>query len=171
MSSYTQHSMLLTPLTLGVLEDSGWYIANYSQADWLRPLGDFGFQQGCSFATSKCLAGVDATVGIGNPPHFYGGSHSINAGTAKCTTDRRAVGYTAIYSHQSALPAQYQYFSNPTVGGDSPNVFDYCPAVQAYTNVYCSRSGDASINSMYYGETYGLTSACMDSSLVWTTVS
>lgn len=168
MASYAQHVMLVTPLTLAVFEDSGWYQANYTATDWLRPQADYGFRQGCGFATGKCLTTVDATVGAGTPPHFYGVPKSTNGHNAVCSTDLRAVAYATLYTHQDPVPTQYQYFTDLTKSGDNPNVFDYCPAVQAYSNGACADPASASINAQYFGETYGSTSACMASSLVWT---
>ena len=45
------------PLTLAALEDSGWYLANYSNADGFVKGSSWGYQMGCAFAfQSTCLS-------------------------------------------------------------------------------------------------------------------
>jgi len=165
MASYAQHVMKLSPLTLAVFEDSGWYTANYSAADWFRRNSDYGYQQGCAFATDKCLSG--AGVGTGSPAHFYSTSHDQATGNSLCTTDNLAVAFTGVATYTQALPSQYEYYSNPNVGGTYPDTFDFCPAVQAYSNVRCTHAEDASQSAFYYGAAYGPTSACVASTLIW----
>ena len=45
MAATISHTMLVSPLTLAALEDSGWYLANYSKASALT----WGRGLGCSF--------------------------------------------------------------------------------------------------------------------------
>jgi hypothetical protein len=48
---------------------------------------DWGYKQGCAFAqTSKCLPTVDAAIGIGSPPHFYGTTQGDTGDNFICTT-------------------------------------------------------------------------------------
>jgi leishmanolysin-like peptidase len=167
MSSYTQHVMRVSPITLAVFEDSGWYVANYSGADAWRTGADWGYRQGCAFARdSKCLDG--AGNGLGTPPHFYSVNHAAGStgGNSLCTTDREAVAYTSVATYSNALPAQFQYFSGqPTVGGADPNTFDYCPAVQAYSNRICRLVNDTFTGADIFGEVYGTGSMCFASTL------
>lgn len=169
MASYASHLPVVTPLTLALFEDSGWYQANYEFADWLRPAGDWGFQQGCTFAFGKCITPIDASVGMGTPPHFYGQTRTSQTYNRVCTPDHRAIGFVTLAS-TSSVPLQYQYFSDPSVVGGAPSVFDYCPAIQAYSDANCWDPASASVNSPYFGETYGPTSACLTSTLLDTSV-
>jgi hypothetical protein len=173
MSSYAGHKNKLSALTLAAFEDSGWYAANYSAADgWRR--GDYGYAQGCTFATAPCLdpATAQATggAGLGSPPHFYAGSKELGAAApnaAVCTTDRLAVGYVplAAPADGSQIPAQYRYFTT-NIGG-SPSAFDYCPAVQAYSNRACfAASENGYAGQTAFGERMGANSSCFSSTLV-----
>lgn len=42
---------ILTPMTLALFEDSGWYKANYTQAK----ISPWGLGAGCDFATGPCI--------------------------------------------------------------------------------------------------------------------
>lgn len=93
----------ISPLTLALFEDSGWYTANYvntgryvkgARVPSVFSVGvafggsglrygivrgvvvgmTWGYKQGCNFATQKCLS--DTQQPLGNPPHF------LNATTA-----------------------------------------------------------------------------------------
>jgi Leishmanolysin len=59
----------VSPMTLALFEDSGWYSADYSQAGRYAQGLVWGYKQGCSFATEKCLDDV-THVSVGSPPHF-----------------------------------------------------------------------------------------------------
>jgi hypothetical protein len=168
MSSYQGHSNKLSALTLAAFEDSGWYLANYSAAEpWRR--GDWGYAQGCAFATSLCLA-PGSGAGLGSPPHFFAAAHQLSGGSANaalCTTDRLAVGYVPIVAPANGvqIPQQYRYFTT-NVGG-SPETFDYCPAVQAYSNRACfAASNNGYAGQVALGELMGANSSCFLSTLV-----
>jgi len=151
MSSYAQHSMQITPMTLAAFEDSGWYRPVYTAADWLRPGSDWGFAQGCNFTANKCLTG---TVSVGAPAHF--GATTAGTGTfnAMCTTDRRALAFVGISDWTGALPSQYQYFPGFPQRGGSLDVFDYCPAVSAYSNALCNLPTNANGNSQVWASVH-----------------
>lgn len=167
MSSYRQQVMRISALELAVLEDSGWYTANYSAADGLLPFADYGFQQGCDFATQKCLTTVSGSlVGQGSPPHFYGDTRDSGTGTAACTTDRVSVGYVQIGTYSSSLPSQYQYFASLPKQGGSLQEADFCPLIQPYSNRQCTNPSDAYGQAALFGETYGSGSMCLYSTLL-----
>ena len=44
-----------SPMTLALFEDSGWYTVNYSMASTPIKNVHWGYQQGCSFVTEKCV--------------------------------------------------------------------------------------------------------------------
>ena len=165
MASYTQHVMRISGVTLAVFEDSGWYVGNYSNIDGWKSSLDWGYHQGCSFASNKCLDNQGNS--IGNPPHFYSTNHAITgaSGNAVCTVDRLALGYTEIVTYSSSLPTQYQYFSDSKVGGHVPNVYDYCPAIQFYSNRVCRFTSSSYASSFVFGETFGPGSICLESNL------
>lgn len=144
MASYAQHNLQITPMTLAAFEDSGWYRPVYTAADWLRPGSDWGFAQGCNFATTKCLTG---TTPLGTPAHFGATAAGTNTNNAMCTTDRRALAFVQISDWSGSLPTQYQYFSGFPARGGSLDVLDYCPAVTAYSNALCGLASNANSNS------------------------
>lgn len=165
MSSYTQHIMRISAVTLAVFEDSGWYVGNYSNIDGWRSSLDWGYHQGCAFATDKC---IDAQGnGLGNPPHFYSTDRAISgaSGNAVCTTDRLAMGYVDVGTYSGALSSQYQYFSDPKAGGLGPNVLDYCPAIQYYNNRICGSASSNYASSFIFGEYFGPGGICLESNL------
>ncbi|RYG52617.1 hypothetical protein EON67_00775 [archaeon] len=177
MTSYVQHVSIITPLTLALFEDSGWYQANYTglgSVGWMRPNADWGFKQGCDFALQKCVtpaAGTSTTPTFGNPAtvlgtpaHFLSYQPTVQNGDAVCTTDLRALATTNVVQYNDALPTQFQYFTDGGIG-NAVAEFDYCPAVTAYTSKTCWVSSNAGVNAFYFGETYGASSACLLSTL------
>jgi hypothetical protein len=177
MGSYLQHVAKVSAVTLAVFEDSSWYKANYSMADFFQPNRDFGYGQGCNFATQKCLQPATSSVvgampvGQGTPPHYVAATTDVSAGTGVCTTDHLAIGYTQLGYYTSALPSQYEYFgSQPTLGGTNPSTFDYCPAITAYSNGDCRIEANTFSQASYHGAAWGPSSLCIASTLTWTNV-
>jgi hypothetical protein len=60
--------MKVSPMTLALLADSGWYDVDYTKADEFATGVSYGYHQGCEFATESCLS--DDGVSTGNPPYF-----------------------------------------------------------------------------------------------------
>jgi hypothetical protein len=150
----------VTAALLAVFEDSGWYLPDYTKADGMVVGRDWGFQQGCTFAKEKCITSLQST---GSPAHFHTATD-----TSVCTIDRTAVGHCTVATYNDDLPSQYQYFANAAMGGSS-NMYDYCPAVSAYSDGVCTTEANApDSNARYVGESYGASSACFDSTLLWT---
>ena len=93
MAAFSTHTPFLTPITLALFEDSGWYKANYSMSTALQPGVHWGFRQGCDFALNDCISPKSSPVSIGSPPHFCADislptpSPSVSA----CTVNRYAV--------------------------------------------------------------------------------
>jgi leishmanolysin-like peptidase len=151
-------SQYITAALLAVFEDSGWYQIDYTKADGMIQGRDWGFKQGCSFAKDKCLT---SGISTGSPAHFFSSTHG-----RRCTLSRSALGYSQISTYSVDLPTQYQYFSSPTNGGGS-NMYDYCPVAIAYSDGACSVTANAPAMKAW-GEIYGATSLCIDSTLLWT---
>lgn len=51
--TYTQHPVF-SRITLALMEDTGWYLANYEMAEHL----DWGHNLGCLFAKNNCRAWI-----------------------------------------------------------------------------------------------------------------
>ncbi|CAJ1972842.1 unnamed protein product [Sphenostylis stenocarpa] len=84
---------VVSKMTLALLEDSGWYKANYSMADQL----DWGRNQGTEFVTSPCS--------------LWKGAYRCNTTQfSGCTYNREAEGYCPILTYSGDLPQWARYF-------------------------------------------------------------
>ena len=70
----------LSPMTLALLEDSGWYEIDYSVASTLVPTASYGYKAGCEFAIGKCLVNGEPV-----DPIFFCARADI--GTLGCSAD------------------------------------------------------------------------------------
>ena len=159
MAPVASHEAVYSPLTLAILEDSGWYKAHYNMS---YPL-IWGRGQGCSFVNQKCV-----NPSTGAPLEGYCTSLNSPSGAAGgCTPDGKARGHCDLMTHSSDLPAAYRYFtSNNRLGGAMPTA-DYCPHYTAYSNGNCDDAANAP-STNYRAESYGATSKCFDVSMTQT---
>ncbi|KAI9118354.1 hypothetical protein K1719_010686 [Acacia pycnantha] len=139
---------VVSKMTLALLEDSGWYRANYSMADRL----DWGRNQGTEFVTSPC--------------NFWKGAYHCNkTQLSGCTYNREAEGYCPIVKYTGDLPQWNQYFSQANEGGQS-SLADYCTYLVAYSDGSCTDVNSARAPDRMLGEVRGSNSRCMASTLV-----
>ena len=133
---------VISEFTLALLEDSGYYKANYYTGGLMR----YGKGKGCDFINSRC---VNSTHEI-NPffeNEFYDSIKSPYLVDASCTSGRQSRAYHAWWVYDN-LPNYYKYFENEKYGGFSPA--DYCPVSQAlstesentYYTGHCSLKGN-----------------------------
>ncbi|XP_024524216.1 uncharacterized protein LOC112344166 isoform X1 [Selaginella moellendorffii] len=141
---------VVSAMTLALLEDSGWYRANYSMAEQL----DWGRSQGEAFLTSPCNQWKGA--------YFCNSTHSSG-----CTYNREAEGYCPIVRYSGDLPNWARYFLEPNKGGQS-SLADYCAYFVAYSDGSCTDVNSARVPDKMLGEMRGHDSRCMASSLVRT---
>eukprot|EP01137_Pigoraptor_chileana_P003978 Opistho-2@2552 len=144
----------LSEMTMSALADSGWYKINWTAVEplvWGRGLG-------CSFATEKCLSG--------SPPKA---NFPFCTDTADdCSYDGTSRGLCNVATYGSNLSAEYQYFSDPKVGG-TYDFADFCPFVAAYSNGDCRTTANANTNGVnVFGNTWGANSRCFKSTLIKT---
>ena len=171
MAPISSHVSLSSALTLAALEDSGWYKANYSLSEPLL----WGRDQGCDFVNEACV-GSSAGIQRGFCDVAYTGAGSP-AGAKGCTPGHKAKGYCDLTTYSGALPSQYQYFTDPTLGG-SMETADYCPHYRAFSNnagtgtLLCSDGTlQPAANDNPRGEVFGGTSSCFDTQVLqdtWT---
>lgn len=138
----------VSKMTLALLEDSGWYRANYSIADHL----DWGSNQGIEFITSPCN-------------HWKGAYHCNTTQFSGCTYNREAEGYCPIVNYSGDLPQWARYFPQANKGGQS-SLADYCTYFVAYSDGSCMDTNSARAPDRMLGEVRGSKSRCMTSSLV-----
>lgn len=141
---------VVSKMTLALLEDSGWYQANYSVADHL----DWGRNQGTEFVTSPCNS-------------WKGAYHCNTTQLSGCTYNREAEGYCPITSYSNDLPQWARYFPQANKGGQS-SLADYCTYFVAYSDGSCTDTNSARAPDRMLGEVRGINSRCMASSLVRT---
>ncbi|BAT82728.1 hypothetical protein LR48_Vigan01g333400 [Vigna angularis] len=141
---------VVSKMTLALLEDSGWYKANYSMADQL----DWGRNQGTEFVTSPCNL-------------WKGAYHCNTTQFSGCTYNREAEGYCPILTYSGDLPQWARYFPQANKGGQS-SLADYCTYFVAYSDGSCTDTSSARAPDSMLGEIRGSNSRCMASSLVRT---
>ncbi|KAL1514809.1 hypothetical protein AB1Y20_003895 [Prymnesium parvum] len=152
MTAVTTHLSKYSALSLAALEDSGWYVANYSLVDPLI----WGRLQGCDFVTQKC---VDNGVALQTAnPTFCTVQNEF-----QCTIDHKAKATCNLYDFGSPLPAAFQYFSDPNLGG-TVATYDYCPFYRGASNGDCDDTSNAP-STNYRAETLGSGSYCTTSTL------
>ncbi|CAA7029903.1 unnamed protein product [Microthlaspi erraticum] len=135
---------VVSKMTLALLEDSGWYKANYSMADRL----DWGRNQGTQFVTSPCNT-------------WKGAYHCNTTQLSGCTYNREAEGYCPILSYNGDLPQWARYFPQANKGGQS-SLADYCTYFVAYSDGSCTDINSARPPDRMLGEVRG-----GDSSAYW----
>lgn len=153
---------VLSPLTLALFEDSGWYKANFTMAR----ASPWGLGAGCDFVTDACLTpGSVPTV-----PEYSRGYFCNTPSYKGCSSElTHKVACTVIdYQYRSTPPpdTEFQYFTDePTRGG--PEQADYCPV---FGSIYqgeedgqfdCQDAAQVpSVN--LYNEVYGEDSMCFE---------
>ncbi|KAK1291665.1 hypothetical protein QJS10_CPB17g02590 [Acorus calamus] len=150
MTGSVDTKSVVSKMTLALLEDSGWYEANYSMADRL----DWGHYQGTEFVTSPCNL-------------WKGAYHCNTTRLSGCTYNREAEGYCPIVNYGGDLPEWARYFPQANRGGQS-SLADYCTYFVAYSDGSCTDINSARAPDTVLGEVRGSGSRCMSSSLVRT---
>ena len=124
--AYTEE-MVVSEFTLALLEDTGYYKANYYTGGLMR----YGKNKGCDFVKGKCVNKV--TYKLNNNlfyNEFYDTIISAQGIDPSCSVGRQSRTYNAIWSYDS-IPEEYQYFGSAEYGGYSPA--DFCPVPVKYS--------------------------------------
>jgi hypothetical protein len=150
---------VISDITLALFEDSGLYEVEYYSGGLFK----FGKNKGCSFLNNKCI--------VGSSP--ISEEFCVRQRQPMCSQSRTSKGFCGIYQYTSSIPSQYQYFSEPSIGGFSPA--NYCPVTNvdnSDTDYYPSncKVGTSTLNGDY-GEVMGSNSFCFLSSLLPTSSS
>ncbi|KAF2368611.1 Peptidase M8 leishmanolysin [Trinorchestia longiramus] len=124
-------------LTLALLEDTGWYTADYSLAQDLA----WGEGLGCLFATQSCLSWMEKRARENLTLHPFCNKVKRDPLQTECTDDRSSVALCNLVEYPTALPERYQNFhSIPHINekqlsryGGSVTLADYCPYIQEFT--------------------------------------
>ncbi|XP_059612345.1 leishmanolysin-like peptidase isoform X1 [Phlebotomus argentipes] len=146
--THTQ-SPVFSRITLALMEDSGWYKANYSMASPLT----WGKNLGCNFAMRSCKDWI--AMNHANESLSSGASEAFRGRTihpfcskvkrdplqTECTDDRNSVALCNLIRHDYPLPKEYQNFdsiAHVAAGeeefyGGSVSLADHCPYIQEFT--------------------------------------
>ncbi|XP_039762788.1 leishmanolysin-like peptidase isoform X3 [Pararge aegeria] len=177
--THTQNSVF-SRISFAMMEDTGWYRADYSHA---TPL-DWGRGLGCNFAMTSCKQWLNAQRKK-NPAPFCERIKGDPLRT-ECSPRRNAVVLCNLVRHDTILPRQYQHFDilpnvppgEEAMYGGSVSLADFCPYLQEFTwrhkNVLirgsrCSYEENTPNSEVNFAlENYGTHSKCFDhSDRVW----
>ncbi|CAG9330373.1 unnamed protein product [Blepharisma stoltei] len=146
--------VVYSDISLALFQDSGWYQANYDYSDTIV----WGYQAGCTFFTDSCV-----TDGAPNFSNFC----NLTSGTSYCDATHTFKGMCNLGTYTDKIPAEYQYFSSPYMGGDD-KYLDYCPVVMPNSDGSCRDllSIPVDLNYKAYGEQSGDSSRCLEGTYV-----
>ncbi|XP_032649881.2 leishmanolysin-like peptidase isoform X1 [Chelonoidis abingdonii] len=172
--SHTQNRVF-SRITLALMEDTGWYKANYSMAEKL----DWGRDKGCDFVMKSCKFWIDRKKEKRQLVSPYCDTLRSNPLQLTCRQDQKAVAVCNLQKFPKELPQEYQYFDSlngvpsedlPYYGG-SVEIADYCPFSQEFSwhlSGEFQRSSDCRIMENqpdplknYGAEKYGPNSVCL----------
>ena len=151
MTGYLPAEPIWSTVTLAALQDSGWYTVDYTLA--VPPI--FGKLQGCGFFNNKCLINevtTDNRVWCDTQSTYTCDIFALNKGTCKVTTET------------FTLPPEFQYYSNPYVGGVD-DYTDYCPYRSRYSNGSCRGNNKSTAVKSGANDVIGVKSRCFESTL------
>lgn len=168
MAAQLSSRMVVSNITLALLEDSGWYKPVYARSG----LFQFGRNKGCEFLNEKCVQDgatkfADTFCPIQTERSCGTGSLARTTG---CTHDMLGKAICDNCVHARPLPAKFQNFaSNPRLGGFAP-FRAFCPMWVPYqtstADSFCSSAPSSLSNAAAVGETFGATSRCVLSTAV-----
>eukprot|EP00816_Leptocylindrus_hargravesii_P011114 CAMPEP_0196821210 /NCGR_PEP_ID=MMETSP1362-20130617/78218_1 /TAXON_ID=163516 /ORGANISM="Leptocylindrus danicus, Strain CCMP1856" /LENGTH=688 /DNA_ID=CAMNT_0042200323 /DNA_START=153 /DNA_END=2216 /DNA_ORIENTATION=+ len=149
----------ISPITLAIFEDSGWYFANYTFSE----VSPWGHGAGCDFVEEPCIVG-------GQVPEYGRGYFCNEMGNRGCSADHThklactMMDYSLRYPPDPP-PSQFQYFDDPNKGG--PRQADFCPVYgSTYGGKRASqldcRVGGNSPSLNLYSESFGSASMCLE---------
>nr|XP_032818412.1 leishmanolysin-like peptidase isoform X1 [Petromyzon marinus] len=173
--SHTQRR-IFSRFTLALMEDTGWYHANYSHAEALG----WGRGLGCVFAMQSCKAWMDhrSDSGLNVAPFCKEvRGHPLRLG---CGAGRSALVLCNLQRYTNPLPTHYQYLdflpgvssADMQLYGGLVEIADYCPFSQEFSwheggafsrGSACQNPRNQPDERVNYGlETYGQESACIE---------
>ena len=154
---YTEEQVI-SEFTLALLEDTGFYKANYYTGGLMR----YGKNKGCEFLTDKCINNNEINSNFEN--EFFDWLNSLDE--PSCSSGRQSRTYNLLWQYYDEIPSEYQYFNDTFIGGLSSA--DYCPVFQNDNNEeiygyyigHCSNKGSGQYGSKikYYNKDDNTTS-------------
>ncbi|XP_057709476.1 leishmanolysin-like peptidase isoform X1 [Corythoichthys intestinalis] len=134
--SHTQNRVF-SRMTLAIMEDTGWYRANYSLAETLN----WGRGLGCDFVMKSCKFWMDRQRQRKHAGMPYCDTVRASPLQLMCRQDQLAVAVCNLQKYPHELPLEYQYFEQiPDVSADQLPFFggaveiaDFCPFSQDFS--------------------------------------
>ena len=134
--TYTQHPVF-SKITLALMEDTGWYKANYSMAEVL----DWGRGLGCKFVKNNCRAWIADRLNKKLSTAPFCATLKQSPLHMKCTHTKLSLALCNLVKYTSGLPREFRYFDRlgkaavkdiSTYGG-AVELADFCPFYQKFT--------------------------------------
>ena len=153
-SDYTD--VVISDITLAVLEDTKFYKVNYYTGGLFR----FGKNQGCSFLHKKCLYNKGEDT-------LFENEFCTNPGEAFCSSSHLSKGICYIVKYNYRIDSKFRYYDDPLKGGYIPA--DYCPVSNLFksdldNNYYYPKSCKYG-KTEFENEVIGSNSICFESSI------
>lgn len=134
--THTQNSVY-SRITLAVLQDTGWYVANFSRAEKL----EWGRDLGCDFAKKSCKSWIDDRRAKMMAIRPFCDRIKGDLLQIACTEDRSSKAVCNMRYYNEPLPSLYQNFGqldgvaeqDLAHYGGSVDLADYCPFIQEFT--------------------------------------
>ena len=180
MTGIFTNNPVFSRITLALMEDSGWYRANYEMAENL----DWGQKAGCLFAQNSCRAWMDYQTRVNSSISPYCTQLSFKNHTQTgCTHNYHGVGICNMVKYKTPLPIVYQYFdflpgvNTPDHYGGKIMLADYCPYYQeldwknngrTIRGSSCKHETNMPSSDKNYAlEVYGMDSSCFLHGKAW----
>ncbi|KAJ8283002.1 hypothetical protein COCON_G00055210 [Conger conger] len=134
--SHTQNRVF-SRITLAIMEDTGWYRANYSLSERL----DWGRGMGCDFVMKSCKHWMDQQRRSRRVLSPYCDMVRTTPLQLTCRQDQLAVAVCNLQKYPQQLPLEFQYFDHIAgvpqeelaLYGGAVEIADYCPFSQEFS--------------------------------------
>jgi leishmanolysin-like peptidase len=159
----------LSPLTLAIMEDSGWYQVNYEGVS----TSPFGQGRGCDFVYEDCIVEDEVPEwGKGtfcSSPIAFDENEMISDATMKsmrCDPSHVAFSLCDLFDRTTVPDGFVDLPNNPVTYFSNPNLVasvaetDFCPLSVRDVGVDCTSTG--TYESFYNGESTGPNSRCVN---------
>ena len=179
--TYTQHPVF-SRITLALMEDTGWYKANYSMSQDL----DWGKGLGCKFVKNNCRAWIADRISRKLSTAPFCATLKQSPLHMKCTHTKLSLALCNLVKYTSNLPKEFRYFDRlgktavkdiSTYGG-AVELADFCPFYQKFTltdetghkrGTTCTLSENSPERDKNYAlEMYSKRSKCIEHGRHWT---
>ena len=106
MISFDYLDVVISDIILELLEDTGFYKANYYTGGLFR----YGKNQGCAFLRKKCVNNKGSSNSFAN-------EFCLNSGEAFCSSNHLSKGSCYIIQYKNILEKKYRHYEDPQIDG------------------------------------------------------